>query len=242
MSTGLYSVKMRASRQEGGREVHISGAEKIVEPDRLKTICDQLLERAVRHSNGEADFINIKVERVAAADVIRRDALPVTACEVATAEEGRQKLGELLERSGIPNGEEILGRMKETWGMRGAMLLDVDTLERLEPDQGRGVRATYMDVADSGDDRSQKDHFKEALVLATKVASHKNIVGEICISDDPDYVTGYFASKELGYVRITKLKEMGCPDGGRIFLFRGDEKEAEDCIRYLERQIMLVRI
>ena len=79
-------------------------------------------------------------------------------------------------------------------------------------------------------------------MLATKVSSHKNIIGEICISDDPDYVTGYFASKELGYVRITKLKEMGCPDGGRIFLFRGSEEEADDCIRYLEHQKMLVRI
>ena len=55
-------------------------------------------------------------------------------------------------------------------------------------------------------------------------------------------MTGYFASKELGYVRITKLKEMGCPDGGRIFLFRGSEEEADDCIRYLEHQKMLVRI
>ena len=126
--------------------------------------------------------------------------------------------------------------------MRGAMLLDVDTMKRLEPDGKRGIRATYMDMLDDGDDRSQKNHFKEALVLATKVASHPNIVGEICISDDPDYVTGYFASREMGYVRITKLKEMGCPDGGRIFLFRGREEEAQECIRYLEHQKMLVRI
>lgn len=242
MSTDLYSVKMRASRKENSSEMHISGAEKIVESDRLQSICAQLLERAMHHSKGEADFINIKVERIAAEDVIVCDALPVTTCEVDTAGEGRQKLKELLDRSGIPHGEMILEQMKNTWGMRGAMLLDADSLKRLEPDHQRGVRATYMDVADSGDDRSQKNHFKEALVLATKVSSHKNIIGEICISDDPDYVTGYFASKELGYVRITKLKEMGCPDGGRIFLFRGSEEEADDCIRYLEHQKMLVRI
>ena len=224
MSTDLYSVKMRASRKENGSEMHISGAEKIVESDRLQSICAQLLER------------------IAAEDVIVCDALPVTTCEVDTAGEGRQKLKELLDRSGIPHGEMILEQMKNTWGMRGAMLLDADSLKRLEPDHQRGVRATYMDVADSGDDRSQKNQCKEALVLATKVSSHKNIIGEICISDDPDYVTGYFASKELGYVRITKLKEMGCPDGGRIFLFRGSEEEADDCIRYLEHQKMLVRI
>ena len=79
-------------------------------------------------------------------------------------------------------------------------------------------------------------------MLATKVARHENIIGEICISDDPDYVTGYFASKKLGCVRITRLKEPGCPDGGRIFLFRGEEEEASDCIRYLEHHKMLVRI
>lgn len=242
MSTDLYSIKMRASRKENGREMHISGAEKIVEQDSLQAICTQLLERAMHHSKGKADFINLKVERVAAEDVMYCDALPVTTCEVTTAEEGRAKILELLDRSGIPNGREILEQLKNTWGMRGAMLLDADTLERLEPDKERGVRATYMDAAGTGDDRSQKNHFKEALVLATKVANHKNIIGEICISDDPDYVTGYFASKELGYVRITKLKEMGCPDGGRIFLFRGKPEEADDCIRYLEHQKMLIRL
>ena len=61
MSTDLYSVKMRASRKENGSEMHISGAEKIVESDRLQSICAQLLERAMHHSKGEADFINIKV-------------------------------------------------------------------------------------------------------------------------------------------------------------------------------------
>jgi len=71
-------------------------------------------------------------------------------------------------------------------------------------------------------------------------ANQKNILGELCISDDPDYVTGYFASKELGYVRITKLKEPGDPNGGRIFLFRGSREDAEACIRYLEREKVLV--
>lgn len=242
MGIDLYSVKMRASRKENGEERHISGAEKIVEQDRLQGICARLLERAIHHSKGEADFVNIKVERIKAGDVILRDALPVTVCEVETAEEGQRKLRDLLEQSGIHNGEEILQYMKGTWEMRGAMLLDVDTMQRLEPDRKRGVRATYMDMAGKGDDRSHKNHFQEALVLATKVASHKNIIGEICISDDPDYVTGYFASKEMGYVRITRLKDLGCPDGGRIFLFRGEAGEADDCIRYLEHQKMLVRI
>ncbi len=147
----------------------------------------------------------------------------------------------MIEESGIKRAEEIIGRFAQTYEMRGAMLLDVDTLERLEPDKDRGIRATYMDITEGEtDDRTEKNHFKEALVLATKVANHPNIVGELCISDDPDYITGYFASKDMGYVRITKLKEMGSADGGRIFLYRGDRKNVSDCIRYLEKQKVLV--
>lgn len=249
----LYSVKMRASRkiedefdgilEEGKkREQHISGAEKIIPEERLEIVCGQLLERALHHAKGEADFINLKIEKVKKEEVIIMDALPVTTYDVETAKEGREKLGELLKKSGILNGQEIVEKMKDTYGMRGAMLLDVDTMERLEPDYNRGIRATYMDAADNEDDRTQKNHFREAIVLATKVANHKNIIGEICISDDPDYVTGYFASKELGYIRVTKLKEMGCPDGGRIFLFRGTKEEVKECIEYLEKQKILVRI
>lgn len=54
-----------------------------------------------------------------------------------------------------------------------------------------------------------------------------HIIAEICIFDDPDYVTGYVASKQTGYVRITKLKEIGNPDGGRIFLYRGQREEVK---------------
>ena len=83
--------------------------------------------------------------------------------------------------------------------------------------------------------------YNEEIALATKVAYAPNIIGEICISDDPNYVTGYIASKEIGYVRITKLKEMGSQEGGRIFLYRGDQSEVQNCIDYLSKQKVLVR-
>ena len=41
--------------------------------------------------------------------------------------------------------------------------------------------------------------------------------------------------------RITKLKEAGSPDGGRIFLYRGSRDGVADTIRYLETQCVLVR-
>ena len=57
--------------------------------------------------------------------------------------------------------DSTLLRMRSTYGMRGAMLLDADTLERLEPDRARGVRATYMDAAGNGQDGDarKKNHF-----------------------------------------------------------------------------------
>ena len=79
-------------------------------------------------------------------------------------------------------------------------------------------------------------------MLATKVAHHPNIVAELCISDDPDYVTGYIAAKEIGYVRITTLKPLGSSDGGRVFLFRGNQAELADCIDYLQHPKVLVQL
>ena len=89
-------------------------------------------------------------------------------------------------------------------------------------------------------DSSAKNHFAEAVVLATKVANAPGIVGEICVSDDPDYVTGYVATKEIGYCRITTIKEKGDPCGGRIFLYRGPREGVAETIEYLQKQCVLV--
>lgn len=84
MNKDLYSVKMRASRKENGRDQHISGAEKIVMEDKLDTICRQLLERALHHAKGRVNLINLKIEKVSQEDVMVVDALPVSTCEVNT--------------------------------------------------------------------------------------------------------------------------------------------------------------
>ena len=136
-----YSVKMRASA--GG--AHISGAEKIVPAAAVPRTVAQLAERALTHAKGVPDFINVKIEDPG--EVLRLASLKVTTHVTATAEEGRAKAAELLRGAGIVRIDEIMARFAETSPMRGAMLLDADTLERLEPDPARGVRATYMDDA-----------------------------------------------------------------------------------------------
>ena len=236
-TTGLYSVKMRASRE--GQ--HISGAEKIVPAGRVAAIASQLAERALSHPKGEPDFLNIKVE-AQPRQMRRVKALSVTTHETRTPEEGLSLAAELLADDGITRIGEIMDRFSESHSMRGAMLLDADTLERLEPDPARGVRATYMDDASSlekGTARG-KNHYAEAIVLATKVQNAPGIVAEICVSDDPDYVTGYVASKRLGYRRITVLKKKGDPRGGRIFLYRGPRERVTETIEFLERVPVIV--
>ena len=237
----LFAVKMRAAR--AGE--HISGAERIVPAGDIPALVAALAERALHHAKGAPDEIHLKAEETG--EIIYLEALPVSTHVTQTPEEGRAVAARLLAGAGITRIDEIMARFSETYGMRGAMLLDADTLERLEPDPARGVRATYMDAAYNGQDARctrggarVKNHFAEAVVLATKGANAPGIVGEICVSDDPDYVTGYVATKEIGYCRITTIKEKGDPCGGRIFLYRGPREGVAETIEYLQKQCVLV--
>ena len=243
-----YSLKMRASQQIGEgdqkHEQHISGAERIVSREAVEAVCSAMARRALTHSKGDPDFINIKIEKVCEKDIQILKALPVTRVDVDSWQQGLDKAFELIDKAVFschPREGGNLGSLKdfrkklpellrETFPMRGAMLYDIATGERLEPDHERGVRATYMDALRSSDVDSQK------------VANAPGMVAELCISDDPEYVTGYVASKELGYVRIMKMKELGDENGGRIFLFDSRKATAEECIEYLQKKKVLVNI
>ncbi|MDR1931914.1 MAG: 6-carboxyhexanoate--CoA ligase, partial [Spirochaetales bacterium] len=231
---------MRAA-DKGGK--HLCGAECIAAEEHIIPGCEVMIRRAARHSRGAAGEIRIKIERLDDERIEYIKALPVTTRETQSAREGRAVAIDILEKLNVPDAAAVFDRIRETFGMRGAMLLNADTGERLEPDPARGVRVTRMDAEDfapaSSALKEEKNHFREALVLATKAVHAPHIIGEICVSDDPDYVTGYVASKELGYIRITRLKESG-EGGGRIFLYRGDGSEAPACIRYLQSRPVLV--
>ena len=239
MPSDLFSLKMRASN--GAR--HISGAEKILEPGAVPAHLQSLLDRALHHANGEPDFVNFKLERLPADSVLHLNALPVRSLTADTPEGGLALMRDLLASLGIARAAEIVELLRSVRGMRGAVLLDADTLERLEPDQARGVRATMMDAFRDGNEPPAspvKNHYAEAVVLAAKVANAPGIAAELCISDDPGYVTGYIASKSLGYVRISPLKESGSPAGGRVFLYCGAREDVPRTIEFLEKRPVLV--
>ena len=228
----LYGVKMRAA-QDGS---HLSGAERIVPSGRIAGTLSGLARRALMHERGVPDYINLKVEELG--DVMRLDALPVFTENVADETEGWNRAESILSEAGFLRAREICDIFASSHSMRGAMLLDADTLERLEPDKERGVRATNMD-GDPSPPPDRKNHFAEALTLATKVQAAPGIVGEVCVSDDPGYVTGYVATKS-GYHRITVLKKLGDQHGGRIFLYRGPRSQVPETIKFLESRPVVV--
>lgn len=234
----LYSLKMRASREEK----HISGAERIVPCGQILPCANLLVQRGLSHSKGSPDQLHLKVTKVDESCLLFLEALPVHTLEVGHEQEGWNEIRKFLGSLKVTRVDEIIGLFAGTYAMRGAMLLDVDTLERLEPDPERGVRATCMDAQRASlSTESGKNHFEEALVLATKVAHAPNIVGELCVSDDPEHVTGYVASRETGYCRITKLKPKGSENGGRIFLYRGRREDVPRTIAFLQEQPVIVR-
>lgn len=233
---GLYSIKMRAAKN--GR--HVSGAERILPRQEAANAVAVLTSRALNHSLGQADFINIKLEEVRENEILHLQALPVSTFPADSVTGSYAIMKEKLAELGLDNIDGLIELLQTMRPMRGAILYDIAENKRLEPDKERGIRVTYMDAAGSGAVSSGKNHFREALVLATKVVHAPGIVAELCISDDPEYVTGYLASRQHGYVRLTPLKELGSSHGGRVFIFDSRKGDAAKAIEFLEHQKVLV--
>lgn len=86
----LYSIKMCASKKED-KDVHISGEEKIVEEADVEKTCHSLIERGMHHAKGEADFLNLKINRVKKEDIIYLDALSVETIDVENWQQGHEE-------------------------------------------------------------------------------------------------------------------------------------------------------
>ncbi|WP_122641932.1 6-carboxyhexanoate--CoA ligase [Luxibacter massiliensis] len=234
----MYSIKMRSSAVIENKSKHISGAEKIVNEKDLESNLSILVRRALTHTRGKADFISIKVEKIEDNIIKRIDALPVYEIKANDTEEARKYINKILHFIGVFNTQMVWKSMRESYELRGATLLGIKTGTKLEKDRTRGIRATYLDsevpIA------APKDHFAEAIVLASKVAYAPGIIGEICISDDPECTTGYFASYKLGYVRVYNMKNLGDLNGGRVFL-HNEKCKVEETIEFIENEKVLVR-
>ncbi len=239
----LYSVKMRAWKTEKGKQLHISGAERFVPESALDECLLCLKQRALSHEKGRPTGISLKVEHISDKDILRIPALPTTTTETKAPSEGLTYMYQKL--SSLYPSHSLNALWKEfltMTPMRGAMIWGLRQHRRLEPNQERGIRVTYMDHEHViySPLHFEKNHYLEELALARKVMHHPLISVEICISDDPFYTTGYISTKEGGYNRITNLKEIGSPLGGRLFVYDGPDEEIEACFSYLEEQKVIV--
>ena len=238
----LYSVRMRAAQggphEKGGH--HISGAERIVKLEEVGAIAQSLADRALHHSKGTADFINITIDLIPPEKIRYIDCLKVEEHKTSSISESHQLATELLQgpnisETAVLKAISLLKSLDKS--LRGAMLVDIITGERLDTGD-RGVRVSHMDSFDS-ESLGENEHMREALVLASKVQSAEGIVGELCWSDDPDYTVGYVACNGI-YHRIPKMKELGSHIGGRVFFVRS-EIDRESVIEYLEKAPVLVQ-
>ena len=238
----LYSVRMRAAQggphEKGGH--HISGAERIVKLEDVGCIAQSLAERALHHSKGTADFINITVDLVPSEKIKYIDCLKVEEHQTGSIFESHQLATNLLQGPSISKTAVLkaISMLKSLdTSMRGAMLVDAITGERLD-EGNRGVRVSHMDSFDS-QSLGDNEHMREALVLASKVQSADGVVGELCWSDDPDYTVGYVACNGV-YHRLPNMKKLGSDIGGRVFFIRSDI-DIESLIKYLEKAPVLVQ-
>ena len=251
MDTPIFSVRMRANRC--GR--HFAGAERIVPLTELGQVTSELLSRAVSGADTVADDVYCHVERIDPETLSYANLPDVSTWQASDYHEGRALARELLSRAGVDpdvasRAVRLLAEGAGPGGtvMRGAVIMDAATGERLESDPSRGVRVSRMDVAvacrrdfEAKLMRCGLGHRRvlEALVLAGKVIGAPGIVAELCWSDDPEYTTGYVADPTHGYQRISPLKSTGDPRGGRIFFVTPGTVSVAELKNYLERHPVL---
>lgn len=246
---------MRASKNSNqmteDRQIHISGAEGIYNESEILKIVREYTTRALNHPRGKPDSIVITLEKIRQIPE-KAKILPVTTLDCDSPERAMEIIYEKLFNIGIPKRviTNALNIVTSKMTMRGASLISIKSGKRMEPDKDRGVRVSRLGI--NRIDRKRlsqrlsaiglnKTIVKEALILASKVANQPDIVAEICISDDPDYTTGYIASKHLGYLRIPNIKKQGQMHGGRVFFLK-DDADIERVIRYLEKTPVLVKV
>ncbi|RKL64871.1 6-carboxyhexanoate--CoA ligase [Salipaludibacillus neizhouensis] len=245
-----YSVRMRAAKntvlKKGGK--HISGGEVLSTYSNIKQSVNALLEKALTHSRGKPDFMQIQFESINESIKLVKP-LRVETNEVETVENGKTLARAMLEKSGVPKRiiDKAYKQIPEYSSIRGAILFDIHSGERIDNNSEKGVRVSRIDWLNANfekwtDENNQpkSSRVKEALAIATKVCDHPSTIAELCWSDDPDYVTGYVANKKLGYQRITRLKEYGDEQGCRIFFVDG-VRDLPTYINFLEKKPIFIK-
>ena len=241
----LISVKGRSSKE--GK--HISGAERIVDEGNIYSVLDWIKQKIIRK---QPDEIVLKIERLKEKPVFIENTLPIKEFKFNSYIEANEFAIQILSSiTGLEKTKlkEILslvhiGASPSKDNMRGAMLIDQKG-NRIELDKYRGVRTTNVDFMDreSVIKDALRNKFTErtvdALAIATKNLNYPHLIAEYCISDEPDYLTGYVATKNF-YYRLYPLKKEGNNKGGRIYFITKDV-DIKDLYNYLQNKPILIK-
>ncbi len=242
---------MRASINKA----HVSGAERLVDGWPLDRVLAELICRALS-SHVMPDEICVTADPVDPASISYTKSLDVRTIDPSSHKEAYKISTKILRSSGvsaiaIERAFRLLlsGPSPDGNNMRGAIIMNALTGDRIEPDMRRGVRVSRIDY--TGDarallERGLKGHgvyherVIDALAIATKVSDRDETLAELCWSDNPRYTTGYVASTASGYVRIMHMKENGALKGGRVFFVDYKSASIDQYIDYLERQPVII--
>lgn len=257
----MFSVRMHSSKQvvqnqSDAEPVHVSGGERLVSEGDVALSVNSLLARAISHPNGPVDSVTLTVEKIDPSKIERMKSLPIVVVRVETPEQGREfaslcllKLGISRELIQLSINWMVSGPRLDGGNMRGAVLLDVQKGQRVEPNTARGVRASRVDYTSVAEHLLDEmlhqtgtygPRTRDALALATKIVSRPGVQAELCCSDDPGYTGGYVASPALGYIRINHLKKRDHPVGGRIIFLDMEQLEVKHYVNYLEKVPVLL--
>ncbi len=253
----LYSLRMRAFNGQK----HLSGGEDIVDKVSLKTrlleLLDQGLEPSLNQMTAPPHSINIRIDPVHTQDIKTISLLPVFCLKTKSLEEtwfflkkAFERLGEVF---GIPGtlgyrqAEKLLSDKNDP--LTGASLLLPDA-ECLSPN-GSGIRVTHFGIKPSLKNELLQEsvihglgsgrRFIEALQISSKILSHGKAAFELCLSDNPEYTTGYLSVRGVGYIRLPLIKPAGLCAGGRIIgvLNTFIESDMSEMIGYLTESPVL---
>jgi len=247
----LYSIRMRASIDNR----HVCGAERIVPEERVGRTVQDLISRAMQRGS-RPDQTTVAIDAIDAAAIRTHASLDLVTLSAPDPTSSRALASRILQTAGVSatavqTAMELIGKGAAPSGanMRGAMIMDAVTGERLEPDQERGIRASRFDWTDAAleqisgrlaDIGLNHHRTREALALATKVAHAPGVIAELCWSDEPDYTAGYIAARNFGYIRFPNLKQKNDFHGGRAFFVSPVRPDLAALIHYLEKTSVLI--
>lgn len=219
----MYSIKMRASNQQ----IHISGAETICEFENLEKTIKKYFNKGFYHENGSIDFLNLKIEKITK-PIQNLESLTIIQNQNASMEDLANNSG--VSDKALKNGFQYI---ENDISYTGAIVLSAKTGERLDLTENRGIRVTNFAFKDRHKINDISERVKDALSIATCINSFNNVKGELCVSDDLNYTTGYYASPTLGYNRIFNIKKKNTRQGGRI-IFVDEKIDLNNYIVFLE--------